>query len=153
MVPDDGTPGGRRPPWALILLAGAGIVIVGAAVILLKGPEGAGSPAKEATTTTVATAPTAPAEPGLVAEFSGFGNESTPAFAVAPNWEIRWQAAADNPFAVELVTTSGKSRGSIIQAGGRTEGTTFVVEGGDFQLRVTAGGGWSVRVISRGQGG
>lgn len=122
--------------------------IVAAALLLSRSaePRAEDDPAARETT-----APTAPAEPGLVDQFSGSGNETTGAFAAAPNWEIRWQSAAGKPFAVELLTKDGRSRGSIVEAGDRMEGTTFVVEGGEFKLKVSAAGDWSIQVFSRGE--
>jgi hypothetical protein len=139
-----------RFPLRLILVAAACLLVVGGAVLLLTGSdEHEGARAPTTATTKQGADSTAPAQPGLVDQFSGSWDDTTHAFAAGANWEIRWQNPAGERFAIELLTKEGTSRGSVVDAGDRTEGVTFVVEGGEFKLRITAGGDWSIEVFSQ----
>jgi hypothetical protein len=142
----------RHPqsPPRLILVAAACFLVVGGAVLLLtRSDEHEAAPPPTTATTKQEAGSTAPAQPGLVDQFSGSGDDTTRAFTAGANWEIRWQNTAGERFAIELLTKEGTSRGLIVDAGDRTEGATFVVEGGEFKLRIIAGGDWSIEVFSQ----
>lgn len=104
-----------------------------------------------ATTTTPVAASSEPAgaqvEP--VAEFSGEGNETTESFDVEVNWELRWRVSEGERFAVELLTNDDVSRGHVVDATDKSEGTTFVSEAGEFKLRVSSDAPWSVQIVSK----
>lgn len=119
--------------------------VIGLAVVAVATRSDDTPAAPDHPTTTAATKPPTAGEPGLVATFSGSGDETTHGFEVGPNWEVRWQASGPGPFSVELFTTAGQSRGRIVDRGDRTEGATFIVESGSFTLRVAAEGEWSSR--------
>ncbi len=126
------------------------LVVVAASV----GLPGCSSDGSEATpdgsATTAATPSTnSEAKVGPVAEFSGSGDETTETFRAAANWELRWRVAEGGPFAIELLTKDGESRGRIVDGGDNMEGTTFVSDEGEFKLNVSAGGDWSVQLLSR----
>jgi hypothetical protein len=135
----------RRGRAAFVVVAAA---VIGLAVVAVATRSDDTPAARDRTTTTDATTPPTPGEPGLVATFSGSGNDTTDEFEVGPNWEVRWQASGPGPFSVELFTTTGQSRGRIVDRADRTEGATFIVESGRFTLQVSADGEWSIRVIS-----
>ena len=126
----------------LAMLAAAGAITVSTRddgkVTATAGPS-AGPSASSQPTPTVAQA----------ALFSGEGMQVTRTFTVAPNWELRWQAEAQKGFKIELLDTNRISRGWIVQAPKSKFGSTYVSDKGSFQLRVTAQGPWTIRVVSQ----
>ena len=106
---------------------------------------GTDGPSSSPWTTTSASSSPAKAEP--LAHFNGSGDQTTTSFRAALNWELRWNTEAVKQFTVELLDKDGTSRGEIVAAGKKKEGSVFVSEAGEFKLKVTTPGAWSIDIV------
>ena len=148
----------RRRAWWLVLAAVALAAAV-AAVALAQGgkddaagprPTGSATKTSQPTTSQPTTSAGPPAvKQRQVAEFSGATGTSTKTFVVALNWELRWIAESGSGFTVELLKADGTARGTIVTAGKKTSGSTFVAEKGELMLKVTSTKPWTIKVFSR----
>lgn len=134
---------------ALVALA---LVVVALLVIRSQGadePGRAGRPASssQSPSPSANSSPVATAE--SLARFEGSSNETTTAFAAASNWEIGWAAKPGSGFAVELLDKDGVSRGEVVTGKKKAKGSTFVSEEGNFKLKVTASGPWTIEIVGR----
>jgi hypothetical protein len=77
--------------------------------------------------------------------FSGEGDEDTEVFTTGPNWELAWETESSE-MSIELLTGDAESRGTIIETDEAGGGTSYISEGGEFFLRVTATGSWQVEI-------
>jgi len=150
------TPGGRRLPRQRLMLFvwGALAAAVIAAVIIVAvlsngSDKGAGVTDRPSKTATTSASPSSAPKVGSLAKFSGRGDKTTTTFRAAANWEIKWGTQAGKQFAVELLDKNGRSRGQVVVATKRAQGSTFVSEAGEFKLKVSATGDWSIEVIGR----
>jgi hypothetical protein len=82
-----------------------------------------------------------------LARFEGSGDKTTKAFSAAANWQIIWAAKAGSGFTVELLDKNGVSRGDIVTGKKQAKGSTFVSEAGEFKLKVTASGPWTIAIV------
>ena len=178
MVDDDGSvpspsssaPSRGRVPRAALILLGVllmAVVVLSAFLLARDGeepqaPPTAATPTESApsdTSSSEATSSEAAPSEGLgatveeIASFSGSGPDTTDSFEAAENWELRWEAQNPVGFGVELLTADETSRGQVVQGGEDASGATFVSEEGEFRLRVTADGDWSVTVTGVPAGG
>jgi hypothetical protein len=150
------TPGGRRLPhqrsmtfvWAALAL-----IVMGVVTIIAVQANGSDNDAEvqdrpsEAATSSASPSP-APTV-GSLTKFSGDASKTTTTFRAAGNWELKWRTQRDRQFAVELLEKDGTSRGQIVTAKKKTEGSTFVSEKGEFKLKVTAAREWSIEIVGR----
>jgi len=149
-------PGGRRllrqrsMPFVWVAIAAVVIAVVVIVAVFSNGAdEGAAVPDRPSKTSTTSASPNSAPKVGSLAKFSGRGDKTTTTFRAAANWEIKWGTQADKQFAVELLDKNGTSRGQVVVATKRVQGSTFVSEAGEFKLKVSATGDWSIEVIGR----
>lgn len=139
----------RRPRSMLVVWAALGLIVVAAVVVLVlmsnRSDKDAQAPHLTPTPTTAISPSSAP-RVGSLAKFSGHGDKTTTAFLAVANWEIKWGTQTGKPFAVELIGKNGTSRGQIVVAKKQPQGSTFVSEAGEFSLKVSAAGDWSIQV-------
>jgi len=132
------------------------LVVVAAAVAALiwsgRSDDSDSRPMSQSAPTTQPGTPTSSPRVGTIEELSGIGDKTSDVFTAEANWEIRWKSPG-KPFAIELLDKGGVSRGEVVQAGDRAEGATFVSEAGEFKLKVTATGEWSIEVIGQAESG
>ncbi|WP_157610592.1 hypothetical protein [Terrabacter sp. Soil810] len=153
--------GGRhafsRRPW---LYVGVGLALVLALIVFFVArSQGAGAPAgagrqgyPSPSPTSSPSAGTSAAKAGSLERFDGSDGKTTTTFKAASNWQINWEAKAGNGFTVELLDKQGVSRGEIVTAKKKAKGSTFVSEGGEFKLKVTASGPWTIGIVGRTSG-
>jgi len=135
--------------WGALAAAVIAAVII-VAVLSNGSDKGAGVTDRPSKTATTSASPSSAPKVGSLAKFSGRGDKTTTTFRAAANWEIKWGTTrADKQFAVELLDKNGTSRGQIVVAAKRAQGSTFVSEAGEFKLKVSATGDWSIEVIGR----
>ena len=80
------------------------------------------------------------ADATLIAEFTGTGSQSTPAFEADEPWRIRWQGRDVFFFIL-------RSNGELVHGdGGSGTGEYLVSETGSFSLNIVAQGRWSIRL-------
>jgi hypothetical protein len=152
-VTEDGSAGRHRPGrgWVLYVGAVAAVLVVALVIVLsLKSDDkdsqaGTDGPSASPSATTSASSSPAKAEP--LAHFTGSGDQTTTSFRAAVNWELRWKTEADKQFTVELLDKDGTSRGEIVAAGKKKEGSVFVSEAGEFKLKVTTPANWSIDIV------
>jgi hypothetical protein len=135
----------------VLYVGSAAVVLVVALVVVLSlrsddkdNPSATpGHPSSAPTTSGVKSPGTA----GPIAHFTGPGGTTTTSFRAGVNWELRWKTEADKQFAVELLDKDGTSRGEIVAAGKKKEGSVFVSEAGEFKLKVTTPANWSIDIV------
>jgi hypothetical protein len=138
----------------MLYLGSAAVVLVIALVVALAlrsddDKDGKSGTPGDPTSTPTASTSDSPGPPKSLASFTGSGDKTTTSFEAAANWEVRWQTEADPTFTVELLDKDGTSRGQIVAAKKKTKGSVFVSEAGDFKLKVTASGDWSIRILGK----
>jgi hypothetical protein len=132
-----------------MLYVGSAAVVLGIALVVVLSlrsddtDSGSGKPERSSSAT--ASPSTAKAEP--LAHFTGASDQITTTFRAAANWEVRWTSAAGKQFTVELLDKDGTSRGEIVAAGKKKEGSVFVSEAGEFKLKVTTPRNWSIDIV------
>lgn len=135
----------RRRLWLLVVLVVGGFGL--ATVMVVGNPE----PDAPAGPGLASGRPSADATPqpqeGVLLDIEGEGDAVTDRFAARENWEIRWQAAGNAPFTVELFADDGQARGAIVEAEVAGDGSTFVSEAGTFYFLVSTDGPWKVQVL------
>lgn len=132
---------GRKGWWVLVALLLVAGIAAGAFVLIRDAGSGSASP------TGTATPSAAPVR--TVASFSGSRGTTTRPFGAAVNWQVRWTAPSGSGFSVELLNQQGASLGTIVTAGKRASGATFVSQAGTFKLKVTSKKPWRIQVLSR----
>lgn len=130
----------------LLLLTGVVLVLASTGCDSKDSPKPATTSAS-ASTTAAAVSTSPDVKP--IAEFSGSTDKTTDPFKAEANWELQWQVATGKHLTVDLLNAKDEARGQLVDSSGKTTGSVFVSEAGEFKLRVTANGDWSVKVVSR----
>lgn len=78
-----------------------------------------------------------------VAEFSGTGDQSTPAFGVRNGWRIHWQSTGER---FSMAIRGDQDLGTVIESGEPATGVTSPAGAGTFHLDISADGSWSIRI-------
>lgn len=84
------------------------------------------------------------ADPNVVAELAGDGDETTDSFDVDEGWQIHWENTGER-FAFAI--TGDTDFGTVIEQDGPGNGITSPVGSGTFQMEVSAEGSWEIQII------
>jgi hypothetical protein len=137
----------------LYLGSAAAVVVVALVIVFSLRSNDTGSqsdtPGHRSSTPTASASDSPSGKPTPLAHFTGTGDKTTTSFRAAANWEVRWQTASDKQFTVELLDKDGTSRGEIVAAKKRTQGSVFVSDAGEYKLKVTGSRNWSLQIVGR----